>query len=227
VTALIAPSQRIAAVALTLASAGLVAAPGAAASDTTKRSACERMRGEDLAPARTLKVVRREYRDGAVRIFACAFPRGRVQMLTRYVPEGDFDSGDIRVTDSTSRHVLVRWSWRDRGNARGVTRFTARTRARRDIVKESCDPFGACTGQYADAAVLHPTGAVAAVVHHHPPCCLGAAPATPPPHVLRVDPFGRRTVLEEGPGMTGLRADGDGFTWLRDGEPRRAPATPG
>jgi hypothetical protein len=48
-------------------------------SEAKRTSACERLRGADLAPARTIKLVRRDNEDRGTDLVGCELPRGRLR----------------------------------------------------------------------------------------------------------------------------------------------------
>lgn len=59
--------------------AGVVLAVPVGVCDAKRASACERLRGRDLAPARTIKLVERDNASGGTDLVGCALPRGRVR----------------------------------------------------------------------------------------------------------------------------------------------------
>jgi hypothetical protein len=199
------------------------AAPADAAKKR-KRTACERLAGRDLAPARKLKVVKRT-RGDEITVRACTLRGGRVRTLASFSPASEFDSGSIDVTATTDRFVLLAETYTERGSGHSLARVDARSRKRTVIATSSCDPMQFCTGEAIDEVVLHPTGAVVAVIRGYPPCC-----TTPPPavaaRVVLVAADGTRTVLDEAPQLGSLGLEGDEVVWSRGGQPQRARVVP-
>lgn len=139
------------------------------------KTACERLRGKDLAPAKLLKVVKREGVDGSSSVLACTLRGGKVRTIASYVVDGEFASGTIEV------------------------------------------------GSSGDRLVLHRAGPVAAILQPLPPCCGPTAGPAGPAELVRLAADGTTTVLDEGPGLAGLRLEGDEAAWTRDGAEQRAP----
>lgn len=60
-----------------------------------RRSACKRLRGRDLAPARRVKLVRRRNEDDGTDLLGCVLPRGRVHLVA--------SSADLETSQSSYR----------------------------------------------------------------------------------------------------------------------------
>jgi len=59
----------------------VAALAGGGVSEAKRTSACERLRGADLAPARTIKLVRRVNAERGTDLVGCELPRGRVRIF--------------------------------------------------------------------------------------------------------------------------------------------------
>lgn len=95
---------------LLLACAGLagalLAAPAPAKKHTKKhkKSACQRLRGHDFAPSRSLKLVAKRIDATETQLVGCKLPRGDVRIFAIRL------TGDTTFSDFTVHHVAGRWA---------------------------------------------------------------------------------------------------------------------
>jgi hypothetical protein len=210
------------AVALTLAAA-LAPAAGAA----PKRSACERLKGHDLAPARYVKLVARPNADDDTDLVGCTLPRGRVRTIA--------SGADLYTTvysysirQIAGRHVLVATTYSSQyAYSTALSVHDLRSGRAYTIASECTDitgyPCGAQT--VAPAAFVTLGGRAVAVVS-------GAGMASVGASVMAFAPTGASRVLDSAPGTdippASLRLTGNVATWTNAGVARSADLrTPG
>jgi hypothetical protein len=206
------------AVAMTLAAA---VAPAAGAA--TKRSACQRLKGRDLAPARYVKLVARPNADDDTDLVGCTLPRGRVRKIA--------SGADLYTTvysysirQIAGRHVLVGSTYSSQyAYSTSLSVHDLRSGRAYTIASDCTDitgyPCGAQT--VAPAAFVTLGGRALAVVH-------GAGTAS----VMAFEPTGASRVLDSATGTeipdASLRLTGNLATWTNAGVARSADLrTPG
>lgn len=207
------------AVALTLAAA---AAPAAGAA--TKRSACERLKGRDLAPARYVKLVARPNADDGTDLVGCVLPRGR---RWRIASSADFYTTvySYSIRQITGRHVLVGATYSSQyAYSTSLSVHDLRSGRAYTIAGDCTDiggyPCGAQT--VAPAAFVTLGGRAVAVVY-------GAGTAS----VMAFAPSGASRVLDSAPGTepippASLRLTGNLAAWTNAGVAHSADLrTPG
>ena len=91
----------------TLLVAAVVLGAGGVATGTKRKSACERLRGGDLAPARFVKLVKRPNADSGTDLVGCALPRGRVRTFAASADLGTTQH-DYELLQVAGGFVLVR-----------------------------------------------------------------------------------------------------------------------
>ena len=89
------------------AAAALLLAFGGSATAAHKKSACQKLRGHDLAPAKRVKLVRKRVDSSETELRGCRLPRGKVRVLASSL------SSDTTIEDfavlavSTTRYALL------------------------------------------------------------------------------------------------------------------------
>lgn len=206
------------AVALTLAVALAPAAGGA-----PKRSACERLKGRDLAPARYVKLVARPNGEDSTDLVGCTLPRGRVRTIA--------SGADLYTTvysyaieQIAGRTVLVGTTYSSQYAYSTALKVHDLRSGRAYTIASDCTditgyPCGAQT--VAPAAFVTLGGRAVAVVH-------GGATAS----VMAFAPNGVSRVLDSATGSdippASLRLTGNLATWTHAGTARSADLrTPG
>ena len=207
------------AVAMTLAG---VAAPAAGAAK--KRSACERLKGRDLAPARYVKLVARPNADDDTDLVGCTLPRGRVRTIAS---GADFFTTvhSYSIRQIAGRHVLVGTTYSSQyAYSSSLSVHDLRSGRAYTIASDCTDisgyPCGAQT--VAPAAFVTLGGRAVAVVS-------SAGTAT----VMAFQPGGTSRVLDSAPGTelippASLRLTGNLAAWTNAGVAHSADLrTPG
>jgi hypothetical protein len=87
---------------------GLPATPASAAT----RSACQRLTGHDLAPARSVKLVQRR-RGGATALVACSLPRGRVRQIASSSSSESFFFEQVRLLQVAGAYAALTTTFGD------------------------------------------------------------------------------------------------------------------
>ena len=82
-----------------MAAAGL--SPGVAVA--AKSSKCQRLKGRDIAPASSVKLVRRANADDGTDLFGCVLPRGPVQHIAS---SADLRSASRRAVAQANEHTV-------------------------------------------------------------------------------------------------------------------------
>jgi hypothetical protein len=216
---------------LALAVAVTPAAAAAPAADAaTKRSACQRLKGRDLAAARYVKLVARPNADDDTDLVGCMLPRGRVRKIA--------SGADLYTTVYTysvrqiaGRHVLVGATYSSQyAYSTSLTVHDLRSGRAYTIASECTDITGyACGAQtVASAAFVTLGGRAVALVHD------GRTAS-----VTAFEPSGASRVLDSAsrgpdsaPGAAippeSLRLTGNLATWTNAGVARSADLrTPG
>jgi len=202
---------------------GLAAAPAGAAT----RSKCQRLKGKDLAPAKTVKLVRRANDDDGTDLVGCILPRGRVRTLassedlftTIYGYAIRQVAGRIVLLDST---YSSQYAYSRRTYVADVRSGRAYAVAHEcfGIGGDDCSSAGGSTA--APAAFVTKTGRAVAAIS---PVVLGP----PGPRTVTIatfDALGARRDLDSGPAAdipaASLALAGVNAYWTHAGEPRVA-----
>jgi hypothetical protein len=201
----------------------LAAATAPAAGAATKRSACERLKGRDLAPARYVKLVARPNADDDTDLVGCMLPHGRVRKIA--------SGADLYTTvysysirQIAGRHVLVGTTYSSQyAYSTSLSVHDLRSGRSYTIAGDCTDitgyPCGAQT--VAPAAFVTLGGRAVAVVHD------GRTAS-----VTAFEPTGASRVLDSASGPAippeSLRLTGNLATWTNAGVARSADLrTPG
>jgi len=86
--------------------AGSVVAAGDAVAKKRKKSACQKLKGHDFAPSRSLKLVAKRVNSSETDLKGCRLPRGKVHIFAIRL-EGDTSSSDFTVHSVGGRWALV------------------------------------------------------------------------------------------------------------------------
>jgi hypothetical protein len=192
---------------------GVSAAPAA-------RSACQRLAGHDLAPARSVKLVQRRHKL-ATELVACSLPHGRVRQIASGSSSGSLFSEDVRLLQVAGAYAALTTTFGDQyalGDSTLVVNL--RTGKERTIASSLQD-----TGTAPQPGA---TRAVAVIVTAGG---RGAAAVTEVAGgAVRILAFGSRgapVVLDAGPPAdvpaTSLALTGATIAWTHTGAPRSAP----
>ena len=206
----------VAAVALAVA-----AAPSAGGAS---RSKCERLKGHDIAPARSVKLVQRPNHDDGTDLLGCVLPRGPVQLVAS---SADFsttvDSYSIRQI--AGRVLLIEYSESSQYRySNSLAVYHLRTR-RAYAIAGLCegiagDDCSSGTASRAPAAFVTPKGRAVAVV-------VRGAVAT----VTAFNTRGTPRALDSAAGTAidpaSLRLDGNVASWTNAGVAHSASIVPG
>ena len=195
----------------------LAAAATPRAGAATKRSACERLKGRDLAPARYVKLVARPNSADATDLVGCTLPRGRVRKIA--------SGADLYTTvysysiqQIAGRTVLVGTTYSSQYAYSTSLRVHDLRSGRAYTIASDCtditgSPCGAQT--VAPAAFVTLGGRAVAVVH-------GGGTAS----VMAFAPTGTSRVLDSATGSAippaSLRLTGNLATWTNTGVARSA-----
>lgn len=212
--------MRLLPIALLLASLAAAAVPAGA---HARQSKCQRLKGRDLAPAASVKLVRRPNGDDGTDLLGCVLPRGGVQLVAS---SADFyttiESYSIRQV--AGRVVLVE-AVSSSQYAYSRSLYVRHLRTRRVYpIATACSMIGGddCTSAgsaSAPAAIVTPQGRAAALV-------LRGGVAT----VTAFDTNGTPRPLDSGPpdaiAAASLMLSGDLASWVNAGVARSALITP-
>ncbi len=213
---------------IALALALVVLSPCTAAAvpaDAATRSKCQRLKGADLAPAPSVKLVRRRNADDGTDLVGCALPRGRVRTV---VSSEDYYTTtytyDIRQV--AGPFVLFSSAYNSQYASSVTTRVADIRNGRFYGIASQCFEIGGypCGGEptAAPAAFMTKRGRVVAAIVSSPGGPMTPAVVT----VAAFDPAGTRRDLDSGSlveipvaslALTGLVA-----TWTHAGAPRSA-----
>jgi hypothetical protein len=189
----------------------------APAAGAAKRSACQRLKGKDLAPAQTVKLVARPNADDGTDLLGCVLPRGAVREVA--------GSADYYTTvygyalrQVAGRIVLVSSSYSSQYAYSEGTRVVDLRSGRAYTIAYRCQEItGSNCGDetVARAAFVTKIGrAVAAIA--------GPGAMT----IATFDPAGVRRDLDSGPEAdippASLALTGTFATWMHAAQPRRA-----
>ena len=210
--------------ALCVASVLVLAAPAASTGAKPRRSACQRLRGADLAPARNIKLVEHANIYDGKNLLGCVLPRGALRKVT-YSVSSDSASVDYEVRRLVGPVVLLETSDTDPlGGTSQVSVYHLRTGVEYTIAS-ACVEYGApgeeCpnppTEDHLDATVLDRQGrsAIAATSGDGTSRSIASFSST-----------GVRSVLDSGTPAeipaSSLKLTGSTVTWTHAGQPRSA-----
>lgn len=202
----------------------LVAVPQLATAAGHGASACQRLHGADLAPARTIKLVERRGA-GWTRLVGCALPRGRVRTL------GSSDGGSFgdfyAVRAVAGAFVLLDQGYGSSDRTEERTSVVNIRTGRSHRIASLVALTGGATAEpsahtTAPAAFINARGEAAAAVRVEP------TQAGSPVRIVIAgfSATGRRTTLDEGSpdeiAVDSLRLRGRTVTWTHAGQPRQA-----
>jgi hypothetical protein len=198
----------------------LASGVSAASAPAAARSACQRLAGHDLAPARSVKLVQRR-REDATEFIACSLPRGRVRQIAASSPSGSLYSEQVRLLQVAGAYAALTTTFSDQytsGDATFVVNLrTGKARTIASLQQDTGMPPRADATQ-AVAIIVTAGGRGAAAVTE----VAGGA--------VRILAFGTRgapVVLDAGPPAdvptTSLALTGATVAWTHAGTPRSAP----
>ncbi len=193
----------------------LIVAPASAQAAT--RSKCQRLKGSDLAPAKTVKLVARANDEDGTDLVGCVLPRGKLYTVASSEDLFTTQYG-YRLRQVAGRIVLVSSSYSSQYAYSEGTRVVDLRSGRAYSIAYVCEEItGAVCGDQtgAPAAFVTKLGrAVAAIA--------GPGGMT----IATFDPLGRRRDLDTGPGAElppqSLRLAGVNAYWTHGGQPRVA-----
>jgi hypothetical protein len=192
----------------------VLVAPGTA---QAARSKCQRLKGKDLAPAQTVKLVARANADDGTDLIGCVLPRGKVRTVS--------SSQDLYTTrygytlrQVAGRIVLVSSSYSSQYASSEGTRVVDLRSGRAYSIAYTCQQIAGddCGDQtVAPAVFVTKLGRAVAAVS-------GPGGMT----IATFDPFGRRRDLDSAPAADlppdSLRLAGVTAYWTHAGQPRSA-----
>jgi hypothetical protein len=195
---------------------GLPAAPAPAA----VRSACQRLAGHDLAPARSVKLVQRR-RGDATELVACSLPHGRVRQVASGSSSGSLFSEQVRLLQVAGAYAALTTTFGDQ-YASGDRTFVVnlRTGKARTIASSQQDVGGSPQpgATQAVATIVTAGGRGAAAVTE----IAGGGV-----QILAFGPHGAPVTLDAGSPAdvpaTSLALTGATVAWTHAGAPRTAP----
>ena len=184
-----------------------------------RRSRCQRLRGNDRAPARLVKLVKRRNDENGSDLLGCVLPRGRVYKVA-YSESGDSYGRSYRLRQVADAIVLVDTSFGNQYASEKVTLVRSLRSGRHYEIALACSPLftGSCPGNTsAAAAFVNTRGQAAAAI---------VAEAGGTVSIVGFSPRGDRTQLDSGPAdqlpPSSLRLAGDVVMWTHSGAPRSA-----
>jgi hypothetical protein len=206
--------RRLCLVSAVAAAAGLVSASvalGSGAARPRHLSSCQRLTGHDLAPARTVKLVRQ---DG--QLVGCVLPRGRVRLIAESDDIPTKSSAAFKLRSVTGGFVLFDESFNDAYVYGGRTVvYRVRTGHRYSIATNLAGPESGPSEHFeAPVAFIDAHGrSVAAIV--------STKPDEPGITIARFRATGAQQTLDEGspdeiPARS-LTQTGGGVSWLHSG----------
>jgi len=187
--------------------------------EAATRSTCQRLKGSDLAPAKSVKLVARPNADDGTDLVGCVLPRGRVRMIASSA-DSDYYTTTYAYTvrQVAGRIVVVSSTYSSQYASSEGTRVVDLRGGRAYSVAYSCTEIGGANcGDRTAALAIFATKLGRAVAAIGGPG--GVAIAT-------FDPSGTRRDLDSGPiaelppaslGLVGTTA-----AWLHAGQPRSA-----
>jgi hypothetical protein len=212
----------VAAVALALVMPCAVAAMPA---DAEKRSSCQRLKGKDLAPAKTVKLVRRPNSDDGTDLLGCVLPRGPVFRVASSADEFT-TTYDYALRQVAGRIVVVTSSYNSQYAFSESTHVADLRSGRAYRVASQCFEIGGspCDAEPTTAPAVFVTklGRAVAAIMSFP----GGPTAPRTVTIATFDPKGKRRDLDAGVesevpsaslGLAGTLA-----SWTHAGQPRSA-----
>ena len=193
--------------------------------EAAKRSKCQRLKGKDLAPAKTVKLVQRPNADDGTDLLGCVLPRGPVFSVASSADEFT-TTYDYAIRQVAGRIVLVTSSYNSQYAFSDSTYVVDLRSGRTYRVAAQCFEIGGfpCGGEPTTAPAVFVTKlgrAVAAIVS------VPAGPTAPRAVTIATfDPKGKRRDLDAGlesdvpPASLGLT--GTFASWTHAGQPRSA-----
>jgi hypothetical protein len=213
----------ISALVVLAASAGAALPAGAVA-----RSTCQRLKGTDLAPARTVKLVRRPNADDGTDLRGCVLPRGRVRTIASSADQFT-TTYTYAIRQVAGRIVAVDSAYNSQYAASGGTRVWDLRSGRSYGVAYFCSEIGGSDcGGFTSAPALFVTklGRTVAAISAGSGGPPGAQPAPPVLTIAAFDPAGVRRDLDAGPlpdiPPLSLALAGTTAYWTHGGMPRSA-----
>ena len=210
---------RILALATVLAVAS-VAGSRLATATARKPSACQRMHGKDLAPARSVKLVERRNQDEGKDLLGCVLPRGRVRTLASS-SDLETTSEDYSVMQVAGAIVLLTTAYDSQyGSDKRVVVVSVRS-GHRYVVAQSCARTGEESCGNAD------TRALAAFVNRRGQAAAAITADNGQTTVIAAfSSRGKRHDLDSGPSAelpaSSLALHGMTITWTHSGRPQTA-----
>jgi hypothetical protein len=169
------------------------------------QSSCQKLSGEDLAPAKNVKLVERDNSDGGKDLEGCVLPDGRVRTIAS-AGNGGTTASDYSLLQVAGRRVLFR---RTAGSQSAVGVSTSVYDLKNG---RSYDVASASAQTNAKRALVNSSGQAVAIVHSH-----GS-------DIVSVEGFssrGTRKVLDTGTRTeiptSSLKLDGHVASWTNDG----------
>jgi hypothetical protein len=200
--------------------------PAAAAA----RSTCQRLKGADLAPARTVKLVRRPNADAGSDLRGCVLPRGRVRTIASSSDQFTTTYG-YAIRQVAGRIVAVDSTYSSQYAYSNATRVWDLLSGRSYPVAYVCSEIGGgdCGGTTtAPALFVTKLGRAVAAIGAGPDRlpAPGAEPAPSSVTIATFDPAGVRRDLDSGPlaqlAPASLALAGTTAYWTHGGRPRSA-----
>jgi hypothetical protein len=211
-----------------LAAVAVAPAPGTASA--ASRSACQRLTGHDLAPARSVKLVRRT-RGGMAELVSCSLPRGRVLTLASGTI-GSMFAQEVRVRQVTGAFAALTTTFSDQYASGSLTAVvdlrTGRARTIASAQQETGLPTPAgATEAVAVAVTAGGRGAAAVTVVAEGGGADGGGGAVGAVRILAFGARGAPAVLDTGAPAdlppASLTLTGATVGWTHGGAPRSAP----
>ncbi len=209
------PASGVAGAVLALAS-GMSAAPAA----TVAQSACQRLAGHDLAPARSVKLVQRR-RGDTTELVACSLPRGRVRQVASGSSSGSLFSEQVRLLQVAGAYAALTTTFSDQYVSGDDTVVVNLRTGKARTIASSQQDVGAPPQPGATRAVaikVTAGGRGAAAV---------AEVAGGATRILAFGARGAPVILDAGPPAdvpaTSLALTGATVAWTHAGAPRNAP----
>ena len=140
-------------------------ASGGRSDDRPRASTCNRLRGKDLAPARSVKLVRHATQDGHD-VLGCVLPRGRVHLIAsrEHLFTTSYDHGLLQVAGAIT---LVTSTYSSQYGHEQTTYVTSIRTGRSYTIAARRSMLGSegCSGTTAEAAFINARGQAAAAIH--------------------------------------------------------------
>jgi hypothetical protein len=197
----------------------------ATADAARKRTACERLKGSDLAPAKSVKLVRRRNADDGTDLVGCALPRGRVRTIA-YSADYYTTTYTYAIVQVAGPFVLVGGAYNSQYAYSDSLRVADVRNGRSYTIASQCFEItgSPCGGEptTAPTAVITKVGRAVAAIVAWP----GGPMAPRAVTIATFDPRGARRDLDSGSeaavAPASLSLAGTLATWTHDGQPRSA-----